>query len=699
MSLADDLAAEYTADEPDHYRPRIEFDGGKGTFDTGVIKGTIPEDFSAIFRGCLESAGYNPDKVRLGKPLKESHWQQRGRDDDDPIWLHAFRFEALQDMSTILDLESIVKASQEKPEPGTPGHWFVFQAADTQIGKRSRDGSTKEIVESYCASVESAKKYFKRMSWAGIEGIQISVPGDCIEGVVSQGGKNLWLTQESITEQVRILRRLLMFSVESFAPLVDKVYLDVVGGNHDCLDMQTRCVTRRGFVQVGSLMPDDEVLSVDDEGISIWLPINKIIRRHHSGVMHHIKSRGLDMLVTPGHRVVGRTLSGGWTERLGSEVASSPSFKVIRAGHNPRTDAPISDSRIKLYAWCLTDSHKSERGYWRFYQKQSGSGRILSLLDELKIPYSVSTRSRKIEEICGKRLKKAPEPDVTVRIPAEESRKLDWDIDRLDDLVWTLSERQVQVFLDELIFCDGSWQPSHNSCALYGNGKDEWWDDLRILLAQNGYRTSISEPRVADIRMNISKMDMLHVRHPKDVVSEVDYDGDVWCLQVDNGRFFIERNGKIQLTGNCAQRELNYYPGNNWATESAIAVGDALKMNPVSYGHVQVRIPEKWSGMMTVPVGDSVVTIAHGHQWRKNGAMQWWADQAVNMQPAGASQILQHGHWHQFQLGSNKHRTVIGSPTFDMGSDWLRQKNGATAKQGALAYLLSGGEISYLSLV
>jgi len=220
------------------------------------------------------------------------------------------------------------------------------------------------------------------MSWAGIEGIQISVPGDCIEGVVSQNGKNLWLTQESITEQVRILRRLLMFSVESFAPLVDRVYLDVVGGNHD-----------------------------------------------------------------------------------------------------------------------------------------------------------------------------------------------------------------------------------------------------------------------------------------------------------------------------EAQRELNYYPGNNWATESAIAVGDALKMNTLAYGHVQVRIPEKWSGMMTVPVGDSVVTIAHGHQWRKNGAMQWWADQAVNMQPAGASQILQHGHWHQFQLGSNKHRTVIGSPTFDMGSDWLRNKCGATAKQGALAYLLSGGEISYLSLV
>lgn len=382
MSLADDLAAEYAVPEPENARPRIEFDGGSGIFETGIIRGSIPSDFTPLFQQCLEAAGYDPAQVQLGRPLKESHWQQKSRDDDEPIWLHAFKFEARQTNQPILDLESIIQRTQEAPAKGSPGYWFVFQGGDQQIGKRSRDGSTQEIVERYCLSLENAKKYFSDLKWTGIEGIQISMPGDCLEGVVSQGGKNLWLTQESITEQTRILRRLMMLTVETFAPLVDQVFLDVVGGNHD-----------------------------------------------------------------------------------------------------------------------------------------------------------------------------------------------------------------------------------------------------------------------------------------------------------------------------EAQRELNYYPGNNWATESAIAVGDAMKMNPVAYGHVTVRIPEKWSGMMTVPVGDSTVTIAHGHQWRKNGAMQWWAEQAVNNQPAGTSQILQHGHWHQFQIGSNKHRTVIGSPTFDMGSDWLRNKSGATAKQGALAYLLSGGEISHLSLV
>jgi len=382
MSLADDLAAEYTAQEPEQTNPRIEFDGGSGVFETGVIRGNVPDDFSSLFRECLEAAGHNPDNVRLGRPLKESHWQQKSKDSEEPIWLHAFKFEAIQAAGPAIDLEAIVKKAKKTPQKGKPGHWFVFQGGDQQIGKRSRDGSTQEIVERYCESVENAKKEFKNLSWAGIEGIQISLPGDCIEGGVSQGGRNLWLTQESIVEQTRVLRRLMMFTVETLAPLCDRIYLDVVGGNHD-----------------------------------------------------------------------------------------------------------------------------------------------------------------------------------------------------------------------------------------------------------------------------------------------------------------------------EAQREQNFYPGNNWATESAIAVGDALKMNPDAYGHVQVRVPEKWSGMMTVPVGDSIVTVAHGHQWRKNGAMDWWAGQAVNLQPAAASQILQHGHWHQFQIASNKHRTVVGSPTFDMGSDWFRNKTGATAKQGALVYLLSAGEISYLSLV
>jgi hypothetical protein len=103
---------------------------------------------------------------------------------------------------------------------------------------------------------------------------------------------------------------------------------------------------------------------------------------------------------------------------------------------------------------------------------------------------------------------------------------------------------------------------------------------------------------------------------------------------------------------------------------------------------------------MTVPVGDTVVTVVHGHQWRSpNNAFKWWADQAVQNQPPGAAQVLQNGHFHQWAVESTEHKTRVQSSTYDCGSDWFREKRGATAKRGGLVYLLRAGEVSRMSLV
>lgn len=391
MSLADDInnLSDYpVANEPE-YIPRTEFDGTSGFIQTASFRGSEAPDFTAI----LEQFGYDPDKVQIVGQPRVSKWQQRAAKRNahgartgeyETVWLTAYRFRiAAKHTHPEADLEALVKASRKKAraQSAPDGYWFVFQAGDQQLGKRSSGGSTEQIIETYIGSVEAAVAQFKQLKRHGIAGIQICLPGDCLEGNQSQSGRNLWLTQETITEQTRILRRLMFHTVEAFAPLTDRVYLDVVNGNHD-----------------------------------------------------------------------------------------------------------------------------------------------------------------------------------------------------------------------------------------------------------------------------------------------------------------------------QAQRQQNTYPGDGWATETAVAVADALKLNTAAYGHVEVRVPDKWRGMMTVPVGDTVVTVVHGHQWRRNQAMTWWANQAVNNQPAGGSQILQHGHWHEFRIESNAQRTIIGSPTFDCGSDWYHEKTGAGSRRGALVYLLRGGEVSRMSL-
>lgn len=149
-----------------------------------------------------------------------------------------------------------------------------------------------------------------------------------------------------------------------------------------------------------------------------------------------------------------------------------------------------------------------------------------------------------------------------------------------------------------------------------------------------------------------------------------------------------------------AQRQFNTYPGDGWATESAIALDDALKLNQAAYGHVRVRVPDPWDGYMTVPVGDSLVTVVHGHQFgREANAMPWWKDQVFGSHNPTNSIVLQNGHFHEMSVHRAGDRVRVQSPTFDCGSDWYRQSKGVGNTRGGLTYLLRGGDVSRLSLV
>lgn len=156
----------------------------------------------------------------------------------------------------------------------------------------------------------------------------------------------------------------------------------------------------------------------------------------------------------------------------------------------------------------------------------------------------------------------------------------------------------------------------------------------------------------------------------------------------------------VQGNHDEAQRQFNTYPGDGWATEAAIAVSDALKLNPDAYGHVEVRVPDKWFGYMTVPVGDTNVTVVHGHQFgRQSNAMRWWQEQVFGGHNPSTAHILQNGHFHECAWECAGERSRIQSPTFDCGSDWFREKHGVGNVRGALTYLLKSGKVSKLGVV
>jgi predicted phosphodiesterase len=65
--------------------------------------------------------------------------------------------------------------------------------------------------------------------------ITLGLPGDHVEGNVSQGGRlqGLAASDLGITEQVRVARRLLMALIKALAPLAENMIVPVINGNHD----------------------------------------------------------------------------------------------------------------------------------------------------------------------------------------------------------------------------------------------------------------------------------------------------------------------------------------------------------------------------------------------------------------------------------------------------------------------------------
>ena len=123
------------------------------------------------------------------------------------------------------------------------------------------------------------------------------------------------------------------------------------------------------------------------------------------------------------------------------------------------------------------------------------------------------------------------------------------------------------------------------------------------------------------------------------------------------------------------------------ATESAIAVSEALALNPERYGHVSVYVPGKDQDHLVIEANGTNFVLIHGHQWPRGKAMEWWEKQTFNNQPSAAGDILIHGHEHEFQISSRRDRLIICTPALESESTWFKQKQGAIGRRGALMFI------------
>lgn len=334
----------------------------------------------------------------------------------------------------------------------------------------------------------------------------------------------------------------------------------LLAGNHDCSDAVTRLVTKDGFKPYSEIQVGDLALTVDQWGNRVWAPVEAVHIYPFDGELNSIENGWSSMLVTDNHRIVGKKPSNGeWLEEGTPQIPNHgiKGLSIVRAANNASEDYDVSDDIIRLLAWAVTDSHRSKNyGRWTFYQRPEKSDRITSLLDRIGLVYRSAMRDRKITEICGKVLKNPCSLQGEFHLDAESSKEMDTLLPGLfgrflPEWAFSLSRRQVEVFLEEYIYTDGTIPTNttgtSKSSVLYVSDVG-LREQLMLLLTTNGFGVFAAEYRPR--RLNIVDRAVRRDDTFWEEIYKVPYAGDVWCVTVSTGKMFVERKGTVYLTGN-----------------------------------------------------------------------------------------------------------------------------------------------------
>jgi predicted phosphodiesterase len=245
---------------PEDWRPRMDLDTLKGGFVVGSPRaaGGSVDASSILDEFGLSAEEWSVTSMRRGK------WQKY-----DGEWLESIRVNLAPTGIAIndnLDLEALADHIKKwKPAKGikksTGSGSFLIAAADQQIGKKANGNGTEQAIDRILGLTERAVHKFESYKKAGVApgSITLALLGDHVEGNVSQGGRlqGLAASDLGLTEQTRVARRLLLAQIKALAPLVDRLIVPVINGNHDEVTRQVAADPADGWnVEIASAVQD-----------------------------------------------------------------------------------------------------------------------------------------------------------------------------------------------------------------------------------------------------------------------------------------------------------------------------------------------------------------------------------------------------------------------------------------------------------
>jgi serine/threonine protein phosphatase 1 len=333
-------------------------------------------------------------------------------------------------------------------------------------------------------------------------------------------------------------------------------------GNHDCHSSDTEVLTNRGWVTYNNIYPTDKILSFSvSKNKAVWDKINNIIIKPFEGVLFNLKTQNCDMLITKGHRILGRDPRKKDLFSYHTIEEGLPYYlEVPTNGIVDLPDVDLPDEIIQLLGWAITDGsiffRKKSTKIHLYQSKPDMVDRIISLLEKGNISYKIKKRERQTKEICGVIIKKQFQYSYEFYLSsASVLSEVVKDVYRYDGILSKLSKRQFNLFLHECILADGTYyNRKENSKTSMLHGKEEVLNLIQAMGVQKGFQINKTKNNRGHFKLNICERSGTQFYTNKKI-KEVPYSGVVWCLSVPETNFMVRRNGKVFFSGNCWTRD------------------------------------------------------------------------------------------------------------------------------------------------
>ncbi|WP_405056939.1 hypothetical protein OG474_29900 [Kribbella sp. NBC_01505] len=221
------LAATKTNDE--YFTRQIEISGDTASVTVRAEPGQGDETTA---RALLRAQGEDPDEWEA-TGFKTGEWTTPNGATGESS-RYTFRRVASPGRLRVPVDELLAGVQDHRPTFDRPDgdHGFLVVLGDMQFGKIDGDGPEGALARTIACLDRAADRLLAYHALFDIGHVHIAWMGDHIEGFVSQSGSNVWRTQLTLNEQIRLTRRVMLHALKLFSPLAVKVTMAAVPGNH-----------------------------------------------------------------------------------------------------------------------------------------------------------------------------------------------------------------------------------------------------------------------------------------------------------------------------------------------------------------------------------------------------------------------------------------------------------------------------------